>query len=115
MIKTDKLKHKSADNEWEKIVSILYPKISSLRIGQIYRIKAPNFKFKDIAFVVKKFAPHINSVVLIYSYGWTAPMDLTVHHDFDYEFIAEYPNWQEAVKSKEFREFAGDVDSWTFG
>ena len=74
----------------------------SVKVGQIYRQKSKPFwrKYEDDIFVIS----HIEySIHIIFQSGNVdnTPKERWINGDC--ELIAEYPTWQEAVNSSEFR------------
>lgn len=69
-----------------------------IKVGQIY--KQPN----NILFVVSYTNENDNEYHILYNDGYTASYyyNETTCLSFD-TLIAEYPTWQEAVNSKEFK------------
>ena len=68
------------------------------KVGQIY--KQPNNEIFVVTFIDKE-----SNVHLVYKDGYTASYRADVFNPFSFDkLIAEYPTWQEAVNSKEFKE-----------
>lgn len=65
-----------------------------IKVGQIYKDK------DDFRFVITLFSPV--DIYIIYSNGSCSNFSREQFNSLDYEFITDYPTWQEAVNSKEF-------------
>ena len=67
-----------------------------IKAGQIFKDK-DNFRF-----VITFYSPV--DIYMIYNDGSCCNFARKEFDCLDYEFIKEYPTWQEAVNSKEFNE-----------
>ena len=67
-----------------------------MKVGQIYE-NADNFRF-----VVTLNLPV--DIYIIYNNGSCCNLSRKDFNSLDFKFIKEYPTWQEAVNSKEFRD-----------
>ena len=67
-----------------------------IKAGQIFKDK-DNFRF-----VITLYSP--TDIYIIYNNGSCCNFSRKDFDYLDYEFITEYPTWQEAVNSKEFRD-----------
>lgn len=66
------------------------------KVGQIFKDK-DNFRF-----VITLCSPL--DIYIIYNNGSCHHLSKRHFRSLDYEFITDYPTWQEAVNSKEFNE-----------
>lgn len=67
-----------------------------IKAGQIFKDK-DNFRF-----VITLYSPI--DVYIIYNNGSCCKFSRKDFDYLDYEFITDYPTWQEAVNSKEFND-----------
>lgn len=71
--------------------------MSKIKVGQVYKTESGS------RYIITYMGTY--NIYLLYDDGYCVEYSLSdMYNNYNYKLIAEYPTWQEAVNSKEFRD-----------